>query len=177
LTDAGFIRATSTDRIRFAGPLATNPINPSNGSTHIFAADDVTHICASTHGNNTQRLSNTTVSINGAGSSALPVPAIQCPFLFTFFSLAEVVTSNGQIYTYDGTTDSTPISGVNIYLAEGGVSTSWVAANGSATSLNLANHNTPATDHDFWIACSVDAAGQSPGNSTTGAFKISISYV
>ncbi len=175
LTDGNFLRASATDRLRFAGVSATDAIDPSNSSTHLFASDDSTHLCSTTHGRNTRRLTNTTVSIDGAASSSLPISQANCSFLFTLFSLAEIVTSSARLYAYDGVTDATPMPAINVYLAEGGVSSSWVSGNGSGAGLNLANHSTPAVDHDFYVACSVEATGG--GIPSTGAFKITLSYV
>ena len=121
LTNGQFIRANPGERVRLAGATATSPVLTTNDSTHLFVTDDhSSHICTTTHGNNTKRLTSSTVSINGAGSSSLPVAVGSCPILLSFFTLDEVQTSGGQIYSYNGTTDSVPMPGVNLYLAEGG---------------------------------------------------------
>jgi len=172
-TSGAFLRAAPSDSVVFAGTTAGQPINPANLSTHLFQGG--THLCATTHGRNTRRLTTTTVSIDGGGSTALPVSNANCPLLLSFFSLEEIQTTNARIWSFNGVADATPISGVNVYLAEGAVSTSWVLASGSANYLALADNTDPDVEANFWIAISTEGSGAS--GSTTGALKISLSYV
>lgn len=95
----------------------------------------------------------------------------------SFWALEAITTSQGQIYSYNGVTDATPIPGVNVYMAEGGVSSAWVSVNGSANVLSLADHTTPDIEHIFYIACSTETTGTAVTTAVTGTFKIFISYV
>ncbi len=128
------------------------------------------------HINNVKFLSSTTTSINGAASATLSstVPsAAQAPFRFNFSDPASISTSNGKFYFYDGTTDSTAMAGVTVQAIEVGISTSWVAANGSGAALALANH-AAATSHDFRIATSLSP---SSNGAKAGKCKITLTYV
>lgn len=175
MTNGTTIRAGATDRIRLAGNSFAEAVSPSNNSTHLASADNLTHICSSTHGHNTKRLTSTTASVDGGGSVSLPIITSSCPLLISFFSFEKVVTSLGKIFSYNGVSDTIPMTGANIYLAEGGVSTSWVQAHGVANALTLADQNVASEEHNFYIAISTEGNGAS--SLASGALKVTISYI
>ena len=147
-------------------------VNAHQDSTHVTSSTDE-HLCTTAHVNNTKFLTNTTVSINGAGSSALPIPTASCGLKFRFNHSSAVATSQAKFYWYDGTDDTKPMAGVSVRAVEGGVSTSWATPNGLAAALALANQ-AAATDHDFFLAFSVSptVVGQK-----TGKAKLILTYV
>lgn len=171
----------ATDRLWFnSGLNLTDNVTVGNyqDGTHISDnADAHNAACggAGGHVNNTKYLGANTVSINGAASANLAgaVPtAAQCPFKFNFADPAAVATSNAKFYFYDGTTDATAMAGVAVQAIEQG-NTAWVAANGSAAALNLANQ-AAATSHNFYIATSLSPSST---GSKTGKCKITLTYV
>lgn len=170
----GTLSVDTDDKIWWSGAsYGTNVIVGSyQDSTHISDSTDA-HLCTTNHVNNTKYLTGSTASINGAGSSALPIPTGSCGLKFNFSDAASVATSGASFYAYNGTTDTTAMAGVTFQAAQGGVSSSWVAANGSGSALTLANQSA-STTHDFYIATSVSptSTGQK-----TGSVKITLTYV
>lgn len=65
------------------------------------------------------------------------------------------------------------MAGVNFQAAEGGQSTSWVAANGSGSALTLANQ-VAATSHNFYVATAISPTST---GAKTGKVKITLTYV
>jgi hypothetical protein len=171
---SGTLALATTDRPWWNGANFGDQIsvNSYQDSTHVSDSSDV-HRCTSAHVNNTKFLTSTTVSINGAGSSALPIPQNKCSWKFTFTDASAISTANAKFYAYDGATDTNPVSGSHIKAAEGAVTSTWVEANGYGNALQLADQ-AQATSHDFYVAVSV--APTSQGNKS-GKFKISLSYV
>src|SRR6266576_2108115 len=101
-------------------------VNTYQDSTHIADSangqrDTVSHV------NNTKYIDNSTVSINGAANSALPIPAASCGLLFTFSNPASVTTTGAQLYVYDGVDDINAVDSLKFRAAEGDISTQWVS--------------------------------------------------
>lgn len=170
----GTLSVGATDRVWWNGTLFGDNVvvGSYQDSTHITNSSDV-HQCTTNHVNNTKYIDATHVSINGAASSALPIATASCGVKFNFSDASSVATSGAKFYFYDGTTDATAMSGITAQAAEGGQSTSWVAANGSGSALTLANQ-AAATSHDFFIATSVSPSST---GAKTGAIKITLTYV
>jgi hypothetical protein len=123
LTDGSKIRSDSANILQFAGPTINEPVNAFQDSTHIITPGG-THVCATVHGQNTRRNTDTTASINGANPTALPIPTANCALMLSFFSLEEITTAGSIVHGYNGADLQVSPLGTNIYLAEGGVSTS-----------------------------------------------------
>jgi hypothetical protein len=170
----GTLTVNATDRIWWNGTNFGDNVVVSSyqDSTHISDNADA-HRCTTNHVNNTKFLTSTTVSINGAASSSLPVATGSTGLKFNFSDPSSVATSNGKFYAYDGTADANPMAGVTFQAAEGGQSTSWAAANGSGSALTLVNQSA-ATSHDFFIA---SAVSPSSTGAKTGKVKITLTYV
>lgn len=170
----GTLSVAATDRIWWNGTnFGDNVVVGSyQDSTHISDNTD-THRCTTNHVHNTKYLTSSTVSIDGASSSALPVATGSCGLKFNFSDPSSVATSSASFYAYDGTTDATAMAGVTFQAAEGGQSSSWVAANGSGSALSLANQSA-ATSHDFFVATSVSPSST---GAKTGKVKITLTYV
>lgn len=168
----------SANRIWWNGAtFGTNiPLSQYQDSTHISDTDD-THVCLTNHVNNTKYLGVSTVSVNGSASSSLPIDTGSCGLKLTFDTSdlggASVATSGATFYAYDGTNDISPMSGVNFQAAEGGQSTHWTNANGSASALPLVDQSA-ATSHDFYIATSVSPTSI---GAKTGKIKFVLTYI
>lgn len=114
------------------------------------------------------------MSLNGAGSANLStLTTANSPLKFNFSDGASVATSAGKFYAYDGTTDATPAVGVTVQAAQGGTTSTWVAANGSGAALTLADQ-AAATSHDFFIALSMSPSST---GAKTGKMKMTLTYV
>lgn len=174
----GTLSVASTNRIWYNGAtFGTNVVVSSyQDSTHITDNTD-THLCTTNHVNNTKFIDSTHVSINGGASTALAAGTVpttaQCGLKFNFSDPSSVATNTAKFFFYDGTTDTTAMPGTTVQAGEGGQTTTWVAANGSAAALSLANQ-AAATSHDFFIFSSVSPTST---GAKTGAMKITLTYI
>lgn len=174
LTDSTTLTVNSTDHLWLAGTDFSTYIvvGQFNDSTHVSDANDVER-CTSVHPHNLKYLSSTTASLDGGASTTVSgIANTNAPFIFNFSDASSVATSSASFYAYDGTTDANPMSGIEFYAAEVGTSTSWVAANGSANALSLANQ-AAATSHDFYIGFS---ASPTATGAKTGSVKCVLTY-
>jgi|SRR5581483_10112776 len=172
---SGTLSVNSTDRIWWNGTnFGDNIVVGSyQDSTHISDSSDA-HRCTTNHVHNTKYVDSTHVSLDGAASSLLSaLTTSQAGLKFNFSDASSVATSAASFYAYDGTTDATAMAGVTFQAAEAGTSSSWVAANGSGSSLSLANQSA-ATSHDFYVATSVSPSST---GAKTGKVKITLTYV
>lgn len=171
----GTLSVGATDRVWFNGAsFGTNiTVGSYQDTTHISNNSD-THQCTSNHVHNVKYLTSTTMSLDGAASANLSTLTTgNAPLKFNFSDASSVATSAASFYFYDGTTDATAMSGVTVQAAEAGVTSTWVAANGSGAALSLANQGA-ATSHDFYIAASVSPSST---GAKTGKCKITLTYV
>jgi hypothetical protein len=83
----------------------------------------------------------------------LPLPITVCQLHFHIDSDTPVAITSANFYAYDGINDPTPYRGITFYAAEGGHTTSWVAANGSSQALVCTNQSSALT-HDWFVAIS-----------------------
>lgn len=84
---------------------------------------------------------------------SLPVSAGNCQLHVQIRSDIAVSITVAKFYAYDGIADANPYRGITFRAAEGDVSTSWVAANGSSQALTCSTR-TAALVHDYYIAVS-----------------------
>lgn len=174
----GTLSVGATDRVWFNGTLFGDNVVVSSyqDSTHISNNSDV-HQCTTNHVHNTKFIDSTHVAIDGGGSTVLAAGTVpttaQSPLKFNFSDAASVATSAAKFYFYDGTTDATGMVGVTPQAGEGGVTTTWVSANGSGSALSLANQSA-ATSHDFFVFLSVTPTST---GAKTGSIKVTLTYV
>jgi hypothetical protein len=169
LTDASTLGVNATDKIKLNGTAYGDNVQVGQypDSTHISNASDVEQ-CTTAHVNNTKYVDGTHVSLNGAASALLSsLTTANAGFKFNFSDASAVATSAARFYAYDGTTKTTPASGVTVQAAEIG-NASWTAANGQGNALALADQ-AAATSHDFYVALSI-----SPTSTGLKAFKVNI---
>ena len=77
------------------------------------------------------------------------------------------------MFAYNGTTETTAPTNLDVYLAEQG-DTSWVNADGSASALTLGDKSTGATSHDFYVLMSVKPTAV--GTQSANKVKFSFTY-
>lgn len=178
---SGTLAVGATDRVWWNGAaFGTNVVVGSyQDTTHITNNSDA-HVAACTtgsHVHNTKYIDGTHLSLDGAGSAVLAAGTVpttaQCGLKFNFSDAASVATSAATFYAYDGTTDATAMAGVTFQAGEGGVTTTWVAANGSGAALGIANQSA-STSHDFFVFTSVNPTST---GAKTGKIKIVLTYV
>jgi len=168
----------ATDRIWFNGTnFGDNVVvGAYQDSTHVSDNADA-HIAACTtnsHVKNVKYLTSTTMSLNGAGSANLStLTTANSPLKINFSDAASVATSAAKFYAYDGTTDATAPVGVTVQAAQGGTTSTWVAAGGLGAALSLADQ-AASTSHDFFLAMSVSPSST---GAKTGKFKVTLTYV
>lgn len=173
----GTLTVNATDRVWWNGAsFGTNVVVGSyQDTTHITTSTD-SHLCTTNHVNNTKWLTSTTVSINGAGSTSLPVATASHGLKFTFTDAASVATSAAKFYAYDGTTDATAMAGVTFQahsVQDGVANTTWRTANGLGAALTFSDQ-AAATSHDYYVSTSVTPTST---GAKTGSVKISLTYV
>lgn len=172
----GTLTVNATDRIWFNDATfgANIVVGQYQNSTHISNSSDV-HQCSTNHVHNTKFLTSTTVSIDGAGSTSLPVSTANCPLKFTFSHGSSVTTSGANFFGY-GASEAAAITDVTLQAGEGGVTGTWVSCGGGSggTKLTLADHGSAATSHDFFVFLSVTPTAS---GAKTGTVKISLTYV
>jgi len=174
LTAGSPITVGSTDRIWWNGALWGDNVvvGQYQDSTHISDSSDV-HTCSTNHVHNTKYVDATQLSQDGDSPSLLAdVVEGDVGLKFTFSDASAVATSGGKFYAYDGSTDATPIGGIDFRAFEQGDS-SWTAANGLGAALVLSNQ-AAATDHDFYIGTSVSPTST---GAKAGKIKITLTYV
>lgn len=174
LTDNSTVAAASTNHIWWSGAAWGANIITGDYPDSMHIADQAdAHICTVHHIHNTKYVSSTQVSIDGGGNTNLPVSTGNCGLHFNFSDPSSIQTRQCLFYAYDGSSDINPMANVTFQAAEGAHSTTWSAANGSASALALVDQS-PATSHDFYVATSI--APLTVG-AKVGKFKITLVYV
>jgi hypothetical protein len=103
---------------------------------------------------------------------SLPVPHDYCQLRVHLDSTLPIHITSARFYAYDGIDDATPYRGLTFYAAEGDISTSWIAANGSSQAL-ICQNQALASTHDFYIALS---ASPTDTGDKQGKFKFVFTY-
>lgn len=171
----GTLTIGATDRIwGTADTGMSTPVTTSSYQdyTHVSNSSDV-HQCTTNHVHNTKYLTSTTMSLDGAGSANLSTLTTgNAPIKINFSDASSVTTTGAVFYAYDGTTDSTAMVGTTFQAGEAGVTSTWVAANGSGSALSIAD-DTASTSHDYYIALSMSPSSV---GAKTGKIKMSLTY-
>lgn len=154
--------------------------------THIGNGDPGTDQCGANHLNNVKYLTSSTMSLNGAGSEDIidaNLAADECTLRLHFNHASAVAVTGAKFYCYDGTTTTTPATGVDVFGFERGVTdTAWtelnnttgpVGGNNTGERLDLADSGS-ATDHYWYIALS--ASPESVGAKTAFDFGATLTY-
>lgn len=172
----GTLTVGATDRVWLnSGIAVTNNVTVGSyqDGTHISNSSDVQQD-SGPYVHNVKYLTGTTMSLDGAGSANLStLTTANAPLKINFSDASSVATSGATFYAYDGSTDATAMVGVTFQAAEAGVTSTWVAANGSGSALSIAD-DTAATSHDYFVA--ISATPTSTG-AKTGKIKLALTYV
>lgn len=146
-------------------------INTWNGGFHIVNSGN-TELCTSVHPPNLQYLTDSTVSIAGAGSAALTtVTTAQCLDLLGSCSPNAALTA-ASFFIYDGSTEANAPAGLTCKGFQQGDS-AWVSVGGSAAAKDLGTHASGATHHKYFgISVSPTSNG-----AKTATLKVSMTFV
>ena len=135
-------------------------------STHVESSVGVDDSSGNTP-HNSKYLTISTVSLNGAGSTALSATSTAaCPLKYNFAHGSAVAVTAHTFYAYDGTTTTAVPTGVTFQASEQG-DANWTNAEGSAAAVSITD-SASATSHDFFLQ--VSASPESVGEKT--AFKV-----
>lgn len=170
----------ATDKIQFAGaggfdtPIA---VNSYNDTTHVKSSGGANDSAGNTPRNNkfisqTGGTGGDSQADWGGGTEDLDqITTAEAALKINFSDAASVITEDGVIYSYDGTTPATPASDVDCRMAEV-ADTNFTQAEGSGSPVTI-NDDTTATSHDYYFAVSMSptAAG-----TKTGKFRIELTY-
>jgi hypothetical protein len=153
---------------------------------HITSGDPGSDVCLTNHLNNVKYLGASLMDVNGGGSEALNDTNLaenECTLKINFSHGSSVVITNARLYCYDGTTETTYASNVDMYAFERGVTaTAWTEINngGGATGgdntgerLDLGDKTT-ATSHDWFVAVSMSP--ETVGAKTAMDLGIALTY-
>jgi len=164
-----------TDSIAFSDGTFGHPIQVGsyNDGTHVRSSAGVDD-SASNSPHNTKYLTSTTMSLDGGSSANLStLTTANSPLKITVSESVNITVTDIKMYAYDGTTTTNAPSGMNVYLAEQGDS-SWTQAHGSGNALELGDHSTAATSHDFYVA--ISASPTSVGVKSANKIRIEFTY-
>ena len=165
----------ATDSIAFSNGTFGQPIQVGsyNDKTHVRTSGG-TDKSASNSPHNTKYLTSTTMSLNGGASANLStLTTANSPLKITVSESVNITVTGVKMYAYDGTTTTNAPSGMNVYLAEQG-DTAWVQAHGSGSALELDDHSTAATSHDFYVA--ISASPTSVGVKSANKLRLEFVY-
>lgn len=171
----------ATDKLKFAGAggfAARIKVGEYNGTTHVATSADADKSSGNTPKNN-KFISqaggtggDSQVDI-GAGTVDLDSLADGDAALNVVFSdAASISVVDAVAYSYDGTTTTDPITGLDVRLAEVG-DANFTEAEGSAAALSLADQTTPATSHNYYIVASVSPASV---GAKTGKIRVELTF-
>jgi len=168
--------------IQFNDGTFDNPITVGayNDGTMIASAGGggQTNLTSGKAPHNNKYLTASTISIDGAGSTALNVTSeANCGLKIVFSDTASVTTSSVTFYAFDGGTPTTdaPV-GVTFQCAEettGSKDATWTNADGSGSAVTLVGQG-PGTAHTWYIALS--ASPDSVGLKSSFALGVSLTY-
>lgn len=175
--DVEIVGPATNDELSFYGSTFDSAITVGSyqDSTHVETSGN-SDKCSTNHIHNCKYVDSDEVNIDGGGAETLGASApteAECTLRIRFNHTSSVETSNGTFWAYDGTTDTAVPTDVTFQAVEQG-DTAWTQAEGSGSALSLNDNGTPATDHDFYIACS--ASPDAVGYQNDFAIKIQLTY-
>jgi hypothetical protein len=171
----------ATDELQFAGGSFDDPIVVSsyNDSTHVKSAGDADDSSGNTP-NNVKFISQSggtggdSQADWGDGTEDLDqITNGECTLKINFSHGSSVACSSVELFAYDGTTEATAPTDMDVYAAEQG-DTNWTNIDGSGSALSLDDSGS-STSHDFYIPMSASPSAVS-GEVTSNKFKFSLIY-
>jgi hypothetical protein len=161
--------------------------------THAGSDDPGTDQCGANHMNNVKYLTSSTMSVNGAAGEDIDdtnLAANECTLRLHFNHGSNVDVTNGVFFSFDGSTPTTPATGMDIAAFERGRSaTAWTVINddtvaGAFTNGSIGGNNTgerldladssDAQDHYWNLA--VSFSPESVGAKTAQDFGWNLVY-
>lgn len=164
----------ATDFIQFSDGTFDNPITVSafNGGTHVRSSGGVDDSSANTP-NNVKYIASGTADWGDGTESLADITDEECTLEITVGYDTNITVTDITMFAYDGTTETTAPTNLDVYLAESG-DAAWTNADGSAAALELADSDTPATSHVFYVAMSVSPSAV--GTQSSNAVKFAFTY-
>jgi len=164
----------ATDLIQFSDGTFDNPITVAsyNDGTHVRASGGTDDSDGNTP-NNVKYVASGTGDWGDGTESLASITDGECTLKITISEAVEITVTDITMYAYDGTTTTNAPTGMDVYLAESG-DAAWTNADGSAAALTIADSDTPATDHYFYVALS--ASPSSVGVKSANKVRVQFTY-
>lgn len=146
----------ATDSIAFSGNGTFGnsiTVDSYNGGTHVRNSGGTEDSSGNTP-NNVKYVSSTTADWGDGSESLANMLDGEATLKITVSDDVSITVSDITMFAYNGTTETSAPTGMDVYLAEQG-DTSWTNADGSAAAMSLTDSSTPATSHDFYVAISI----------------------
>ncbi len=170
----------AADKIQFAGAAFDDAIvvDAYNTTTHVESSVGADDSSGNTPNNNkfiSQAGGGAGDSQADWGDGTEDIDAIldaECSLKINFAHGSAVALTNVLLYAYDGATDATAPTGMDIRVAESG-DTNFTEAEGSGSALALGDSGS-STSHDFFII--ISASPTSVGDKTGNMLKMTLTY-
>jgi hypothetical protein len=164
----------ATDLIQFSDGTFDNPITVSsyNDGTHVRSSGGADDSSGNTP-NNVKYVASGTADWGDGTESLADILDAECTLKITVAYDSSITVTDITMWAYDGTTESTAPTNLDVYLAESG-DAAWTNADGSASALAIDDSSTPATSHDFYVAMSVSPSAV--GTQSSNAVKFAFTY-
>lgn len=164
----------STDSLAFSDGTFGNAItvNAYNGGSHVRSSAGANDSSAVTT-RNVKYIASGTADWGDGTESLTDITDAECTLKLTIAYDTEITVTDISLYGYDGTTDATGPVGMTVQLAEQG-DAAWTTTTGNDGVLAIADSDTPATSHDFFVA--VSASPTSVGVKSANRLKVTFTY-
>lgn len=164
----------ATDLIQFSDGTFDNPITVGafNGGTHVRSSGGSDSSSANSP-KNSKYIASGTVDVGGGTVAVSSVTTANCPLKINVSYDSNITITNVKMFAYNGTTEATAPTNLDVYLAEQGDS-AWVNADGSGSALTLGDKTTGATSHDFYVLMSVSPSAV--GTQSANKVKFQFTY-
>lgn len=164
----------ATDLIQFSDGTFDNPITVSsyNDGTHVRSSGGSDDSDGNTP-NNVKYIASGTADWGDGTENCSAILDGECTLKITVGYDTNITVTDITMWAYDGTTEATAPTNLDVYLFESG-DTAWTNADGSGSALSLSDSDTPATSHDFYVAMSVSPSAV--GTQSSNAVKFAFTY-
>jgi hypothetical protein len=160
--------------IQFSDGTFDNPITVSsyNDGTHVRSSGGSDDSTGNTP-NNVKYVASGTADWGDGTENCSAIIDGECTLKITVAYDSSITVTDITMWAYDGTTESTAPTNLDVYLFESG-DTAWTNADGSGAAMSLTDSDTPATSHDFYVAMSVSPSAV--GTQSSNAVKFAFTY-
>lgn len=145
----------ATDSVAFSNGTFGNSIivDEYSEGTHVRSSAGADDSSGNTP-NNVQYVASGTGDWGDGTENLNLITEGECTLKVTIAESSSITVTDITMFAYDGTTETTAPTDIDVYLAEQG-DAAWTNADGSGAALSIDNSSTPATSHDFYIAMSL----------------------